>query len=97
MSSFEPIPATTSLAAGFCSRSVRGDSSLGRTETDTTPVFIHSRICIAFARLTEEAELKTQIKKLQRLRDQIKTWLASNEIKDKKALTDNRKLIELVS
>jgi CCR4-NOT transcription complex subunit 3 len=33
---------------------------------------------------------------LQRLRDQIKTWLASNEIKDKKALTDNRKLIELV-
>lgn len=44
-----------------------------------------------------EAELKTQIKKLQRLRDQIKTWLASNDIKDKKALTDNRKLIEVVS
>ena len=44
-----------------------------------------------------EQELKTQIKKLQRLRDQIKTWLASNEIKDKKALTDNRKLIETVS
>ena len=44
-----------------------------------------------------EQELKTQIKKLQRLRDQIKTWLTSNEIKDKKALTDNRKLIETVS
>lgn len=44
-----------------------------------------------------EAELKTQIKKLQRLRDQIKTWLASNDIKDKKALTENRKLIETVS
>ena len=44
-----------------------------------------------------EAELKTQIKKLQRLRDQIKTWLQSNEIKDKKALTDARKLIEVVS
>ncbi|KAK9895749.1 hypothetical protein P389DRAFT_195881 [Cystobasidium minutum MCA 4210] len=41
-----------------------------------------------------EVELKTQIKKLQRLRDQIKTWLASNDIKDKKALTENRKLIE---
>ena len=34
---------------------------------------------------------------IQRLREQIKTWLASNEIKDKKALTDNRKLIETVS
>lgn len=44
-----------------------------------------------------EADLKTQIKKLQRLRDQIKTWLQSNEIKDKKALLDNRKLIETVS
>lgn len=30
----------------------------------------------------------------QRLRDQIKTWLASSEIKDKKLLTDDRKLIE---
>ncbi|EIN10377.1 hypothetical protein PUNSTDRAFT_84375 [Punctularia strigosozonata HHB-11173 SS5] len=41
-----------------------------------------------------EADLKTQIKKLQRLRDQIKTWVASNDIKDKSALVDNRKLIE---
>ncbi|GAA96798.1 uncharacterized protein L969DRAFT_20141 [Mixia osmundae IAM 14324] len=41
-----------------------------------------------------EADLKTQIKKLQRLRDQIKTWLSSNDIKDKKPLTDTRKLIE---
>lgn len=43
-----------------------------------------------------EQDLKTQIKKLQRLRDQIKTWIASNEIKDKSALTDNRKQIETV-
>jgi CCR4-NOT transcription complex subunit 3 len=41
-----------------------------------------------------ETDLKTQIKKLQRLRDQIKTWVASNDIKDKSALLDNRKLIE---
>jgi CCR4-NOT transcription complex subunit 3 len=41
-----------------------------------------------------EAELKKEIKKLQRFRDQIKTWAASNEIKDKKQLLDNRKLIE---
>ncbi|KAI0698915.1 Not1 N-terminal domain, CCR4-Not complex component-domain-containing protein [Cytidiella melzeri] len=41
-----------------------------------------------------ESELKTQIKKLQRLRDQIKTWITNNDIKDKTALTDTRKLIE---
>ncbi|KAG8691671.1 hypothetical protein FRC11_013282 [Ceratobasidium sp. 423] len=41
-----------------------------------------------------ETDLKTQIKKLQRLRDQIKTWVASNEIKDKTVLLENRKLIE---
>ena len=44
-----------------------------------------------------ETDLKTQIKKLQRLRDQIKTWVANNDIKDKSSLLDNRKLIETVS
>ena len=44
-----------------------------------------------------ELDLKTQIKKLQRLRDQIKTWVASNDIKDKSALLENRRLIETVS
>jgi CCR4-NOT transcription complex subunit 3 len=38
--------------------------------------------------------LKREIKKLQRLRDQIKTWMGSNDIKDKKVLTEQRKLIE---
>ena len=33
---------------------------------------------------------------MQRLRDQIKTWLASGEIKDKSDLMANRKLIETV-
>ena len=41
-----------------------------------------------------EAELKKEIKKLQRYRDQIKTWISSSEIKDKKPLIDARKLIE---
>lgn len=41
-----------------------------------------------------EADLKKEIKKLQRLRDQIKTWMASNDIKDKRTLQENRKLIE---
>ncbi|KAG6850151.1 hypothetical protein H0H93_000278 [Arthromyces matolae] len=41
-----------------------------------------------------EMDLKTQIKKLQRLRDQIKTWVASNDIKDKSSLLENRRLIE---
>uniref|UniRef100_A0A3Q3X823 CCR4-Not complex component Not N-terminal domain-containing protein n=1 Tax=Mola mola TaxID=94237 RepID=A0A3Q3X823_MOLML len=44
-----------------------------------------------------EADLKKEIKKLQRLRDQIKTWVASNEIKDKRQLVENRKLIETQS
>jgi CCR4-NOT transcription complex subunit 3 len=44
-----------------------------------------------------ENDLKTQIKKLQRLRDQIKAWLGSSDIKDKTSLMDNRKLIETVS
>ena len=43
-----------------------------------------------------ESDLKTQIKKLQKHRDQIKTWLQSNEIKDKKPLLDNSRLIETV-
>lgn len=41
-----------------------------------------------------EQDLKKEIKKLQRLRDQIKTWLASNDVKDKRALMENRRLIE---
>lgn len=43
-----------------------------------------------------ETDLKTQIKKLQRLRDQIKTWISSSEIKDKNQLLETRKLIETV-
>ena len=43
-----------------------------------------------------EDALKREIKKLQRLRDQIKTWATGNEIKDKKPLMDNRKAIENV-
>lgn len=43
-----------------------------------------------------EADLKKEIKKLQRLRDQIKSWIASAEIKDKSILMENRKLIETV-
>ncbi|KAJ2406512.1 general negative regulator of transcription subunit 5, partial [Coemansia sp. RSA 2531] len=41
-----------------------------------------------------ETDLKKEIKKLQRLRDQIKTWIQSNEIKDKQDLLHHRKLIE---
>jgi hypothetical protein len=44
-----------------------------------------------------ETDLKKEIKKLQRLRDQIKSWIASGEIKDKSTLVDTRKLIETVS
>ena len=40
--------------------------------------------------------LKREIKKLQRHRDQIKNWAAGNDIKDKKPLMEQRKLIESV-
>lgn len=43
-----------------------------------------------------EDHLKREIKKLQRHRDQIKTWAASNDIKDKKPLQEQRRLIETV-
>lgn len=43
-----------------------------------------------------EDALKKEIKKLQRSRDQIKTWAQMNDIKDKKPLQDKRKLIETV-
>ncbi|KAK4983432.1 general negative regulator of transcription subunit 5 [Elasticomyces elasticus] len=41
-----------------------------------------------------EDALKKEIKKLQRCRDQIKAWASMNDIKDKKPLLDQRKLIE---
>ncbi len=41
-----------------------------------------------------EIDLKKEIKKLQRLRDQIKTWIGSSDVKDKDNLLDARKLIE---
>ena len=43
-----------------------------------------------------EDALKREIKKLQRHRDQIKTWAAGNDIKDKKPLMEQRKAIESV-
>lgn len=43
-----------------------------------------------------EEDLKKEIKKLQRLRDQIKTWIASGAINDKSILMEKRKLIEMV-
>jgi CCR4-NOT transcription complex subunit 3 len=43
-----------------------------------------------------EADLKKEIKKLQRLRDQVKTWQSMSEIKDKESLEAARKKIEQV-
>ena len=40
--------------------------------------------------------IKKECKKLQRLRDQIKTWAAGNEVKDKTQLLEKRELIETV-
>ena len=43
-----------------------------------------------------EADLKKEIKKLQRSRDQIKAWIASNDVKQKNPLLEARKQIETV-
>jgi CCR4-NOT transcription complex subunit 3 len=59
-------------------------------------VFIRIIIVHNFPQEKYEADLKKEIKKLQRLRDQIKSWIASAEIKDKSALLENRRLIETV-
>jgi CCR4-NOT transcription complex subunit 3 len=45
-------------------------------------------------KLKFEGDLKKEIKKLQRLRDSIKTWASNNDIKDKTELNKYRKLIE---
>ncbi|CAI7613962.1 unnamed protein product [Penicillium bialowiezense] len=42
-----------------------------------------------------EDHLKREIKKLQRFRDQIKSWAAGNEVKDKAPLIEQRKAIEV--
>jgi CCR4-NOT transcriptional regulation complex NOT5 subunit len=39
-----------------------------------------------------EIDLKKEIKKLQRLRDQIKTWISSSEVKEKEDLMEARKV-----
>jgi len=41
-----------------------------------------------------ENDMKKEIKKLQRLREQLKSWISSNEIKNKAPLVDARKRIE---
>lgn len=41
-----------------------------------------------------ENDLKKEIKKLQRFRDQIKSWIGNNDIKDKNQLVEARKIIE---
>src|SRR5271170_7217472 len=43
-----------------------------------------------------EDNLKREIKKLQRFRDQIQTWAAGNEVKDKGPLLEERNKIEKV-
>jgi len=43
-----------------------------------------------------EDNLKREIKKLQRFRDQIKSWAAGNEVKDKGPLLEQRRAIETV-
>ncbi len=43
-----------------------------------------------------EAELKKEIKKLQKLRDSIKGWISGKEVQDKDGLVERRRDIETV-
>ena len=43
-----------------------------------------------------EGEMKKEVKRLQRLRDQIKVWQTSNEIKNKEPLNETRRRIEVL-
>lgn len=71
--------------------------SEGSTEFDQTIEKVYSASS-QNQKEKHEADLKREIKKLQRYRDQIKTWLtfSDKDIKDKKALFDARKTIERV-
>lgn len=42
-----------------------------------------------------ENDLKKEIKKLQRFREQVKNWQAASEVKDKNALLEHRRLVEV--
>ncbi|KFG51272.1 Not1 N-terminal domain, CCR4-Not complex component protein [Toxoplasma gondii p89] len=55
---------------------------------------MHGPVVSASQKEKFENELKREIKKLQRLRDQIKTWQTSSDIKDKAPLDEARKKIE---
>jgi CCR4-NOT transcriptional regulation complex NOT5 subunit len=44
---------------------------------------------------SNQSDLKKEIKKLQRFRDQVKQWTASNDVKDKTVLLEYRKKIEI--
>jgi CCR4-NOT transcriptional regulation complex NOT5 subunit len=60
---------------------------------------INSKVCYTLkmiCSIIKKGELKKEIKKLQRLREQIRAWISGNEVKDKKALEDKRKVIETV-
>ena len=44
--------------------------------------------------VASQGDLKKEIKKLQRFRDQVKQWAGSNDVRDKTPLLEARKLIE---
>jgi CCR4-NOT transcription complex subunit 3 len=43
-----------------------------------------------------EVELKKEIKKLQRLREQVRAWITGNDFKDKTIFQEYRRKIEIV-
>lgn len=69
------------------------------TSSPTYPANRRARPCLQSADAQSqkqklEEDLKKEIKKLQRYRDQIKTWAASADVKNKQPLLDGRANIE---
>jgi len=57
---------------------------------------VNCGFCAEVDALHVEQGVEIYLLAVQRLRDNIKTWLASSDIKDKKAMQDAKKLIEMV-
>jgi len=62
-------------------------------------MFTHARVQLSTSenvnqKEKHESNLKTELKKLQKLRDQIKNWQSSSDVRDKSDLLEARREIE---
>ena len=80
------LPSRASLPARRSSSRVPPPSSIVRFVVSTR---------VKKSTLAVQSDLKKEIKKLQRFRDQVKQWAGSNDVKDKNPLLEARRRIEV--